>query len=239
MSHQFPQPFKALHEESTLVSAYPETDKAEKTDMARNKEEGQGDQQQPHSASDHDSQWSPLEDPSRFGHWGNKHKHNKTSSDFTWVSPTGFHVYRCQMPEYLSSALLSFLSEPGICTDSLVLWLHEYKHQPRPLWLTPIVTCMLGVSFCALAPSSLILITNLYCHACTHGKTPQSQEHMLTARVPQLPVCPVGPGTCCLPWPPPLHVCLQAAPVITQEPAAGPQTHISLTSATITVCLGP
>lgn len=54
--HQFPQPFKALHEESTLVSAHPETDKAENTDMARNKEEGQGDQQQPHRASDHGSQ---------------------------------------------------------------------------------------------------------------------------------------------------------------------------------------
>ena len=145
------------------------------------------------------------------------------------------------MPEYLSSALLSSLSEPGICTDTLSLQLHEYKHQPRPLWLTPIATCMLGVSFsnCALSPSSLILFIKLYCHACTHGKIPQSQEYMLTARVPQLSVCPVGPGTCCLPWPPPLRVCLQAAPVITQEPAAGPQTHISLTSATITVCFDP
>ena len=209
--------------------------------MARNKEEGQGDQQQPHSASGHDSQWSPPENPSRSSHWGSKHSHNRTSSDFMWFCPTGLHVYRCQIPEYLSSALLSSLSEPGICNDTLSLWLQEYKHQPRPLWLNPIDMCMLGVSFsnCAIAPSSLILVTNLHCHACTHGKTPPSQEYMLTARVPQLSVCPVGPGTRCLPWPPPLRVCLQATPVITQEPAAGSQTHTSLTSATITVCLGP
>ena len=117
------------------------------------------------------------------------------------------------MPEYLSSALLSSLSEPGICTDTLSLWLHEYKHQLRPLWLTPIVTCMLGVSFCALAPSSLILVTNLYCHACTHGKT---HSHRSTCWQPgfhncqfaqlavALAACP-GPTTICVSASSPCH----------------------------------
>ena len=40
------------------------------------------------------------------------------------------------------------------------------------LWLNPIDTCILGVSFSnyAIAPSSLILVTNLHCHACTQAR---------------------------------------------------------------------
>lgn len=85
-----------------------------------------------------------------------------------------------------------------------------------------------NVYLCALSP----IPGGPHCHMLvvrpsSHGSAPTSQAYT------------VGPSPCCLPWSPPLHVCLQLPPATAGASSEPPKLPVCIDPATTAACPGP